>query len=44
MYGWGGSYGGLDGAICKQEVGIGWPPKMERSVGGGGSTGIQKVR
>ena len=34
MYVCGGSDGGKDGAILKQEVGIGWLPKMVHSEGG----------
>ena len=32
MYGCGGSDSGLDGAIFKQEVGIGWLPKLAQSA------------
>ena len=33
MYGCGGSDGGEDGAILKQEVDIGWFPKLAHSGG-----------
>ena len=44
MYGCGGRDGGYDGAIFKEEVGIGWLPQMAHSGGGGEALLVETTR